>query len=220
MGSQNFDARRWLSYLVGIFVMNTGIALTIRAGIGISPISSLTRVMTVVYPPLTQGTYSFLLNFIMFFGEFVVLPKDFRVCNFAQLIPAMISGFFLDMNLRLFNNLSFELYPMKMALLVGGCAVLALGLYLMIEANLILMPTDAFVSVVVKRTGMKWGNAKTLIDCCLLIAAASIGLLFVGKVMFIREGTLINAIICGQFIKMWTAVFQKIKKVQVKPEET
>ena len=205
---------RWLSYLAGIFIMNTGIALTIRASVGISPISSLTRVMTVVYPPLTQGTYSFLLNFVMFFGEFIVLPKDFKMKNFLQLIPAMISGVFLDINLNLLSTLTVENYVLRLCLLVFGCAVLALGLYLMIDADLILMPTDAFNSVLVKRTHMKWGNVKTMVDCGLLITSAVIGLVFLGKIMFIREGTLINAVICGQFIKMHTWIFDHFKNRQ------
>lgn len=212
MEKKNIPLSRWLSYLAGIFIMNTGIALTIRAGVGLSPISSLTRVMTVVYPLLTQGTYSFLLNFVMFFGEFVVLPKDFRLKNFTQLIPAMISGIFLDANLYLFSFLTVENYVLRLCLLVLGCAVLALGLYLMIEADLILMPADAFNSVVVKRTRMKWGNVKSMVDCGLLVISAVIGLVFLGKIMFIREGTLINAIICGQFIKMHTWIFNHLKK--------
>lgn len=82
----------------------------------------------------------------------------------------------------------------------------------MIEADLILMPADAFNSVVVKRTRMKWGNVKSMVDCGLLVISAVIGLVFLGKIMFIREGTLINAIICGQFIKMHTWIFNHLKK--------
>lgn len=212
MTKKNNLISRSILYLAGIFIMNTGIALTIRASVGISPISSLTRVMTQVYPPLSQGTYSFLLNFVMFLGEFIVLPKDFRLKNFAQLIPAMISGVFLDVNLMMFQSLSLENYILRLLLLVFGCAVLALGLYFMIEADLILMPADAFNSVLVKRTHMKWGNVKSLVDCSLLVISALIGLVFLGKIMYIREGTLINAIICGQFIKMHTWIFQRAFK--------
>lgn len=213
MEKKHISLNRWLTYIAGIFIMNTGIVLTIRAGVGIAPISSVTRTMTMVYPPLSQGTYSFLLNFVMFFGEFVVLPKEFRLKNFAQLIPALVSGFFLDANLRLLGFLSVENYVLSLCLLVAGCAVLALGIYLMIEADLILMPNDAFNSVLVKRTHMKWGNVKTMVDLGLLLTAAIIGLVFLGKIMFIREGTLINAIICGQFIKMHTWVFGHLKKI-------
>ena len=47
----------------------------------------------------------------------------------------MISGMFLDANLYLFSFLAVENYILRLCLLVLGCAVLALGLYLMIEAE-------------------------------------------------------------------------------------
>ena len=113
---------------------------------------------------------------------------------------------FLDANLYLFSFLAVENYILRLCLLVLGCAVLALGLYLMIEA------ADAFNTVVVRRTRMKWGNVKSMVDCGLLVISAVIGLVFLGKIMFIREGTLINAIICGQFTKMHTWIFNHLKK--------
>lgn len=70
--------KRWIIYIIGIYILTLGISLAIRAGIGISPQSSLTRTMTVIYPELTQGTYSFLLELIMLFLAYLVLPKDFK----------------------------------------------------------------------------------------------------------------------------------------------
>lgn len=216
MDNQKNTKIRWISYLLGIFILNTGISFTIRAGIGISPISSLTRTMTVVYPPITQGTYAFLLNCIMFLAAFIVLPKDFKVQNFAQLIPAFISGMCLDINLKLFENLHFEPYFANVALLVTGCSIVAMGLFLMINANLLLMPMDAFISVVVKRTHRQWGNIKSITDCTMLAVSATIGLVFCGQIMFIREGTLINAIVCGQFVKLYMKLYKNFKNNSAK----
>lgn len=194
-------------YTIGMFIMNLGITLTIRAAIGLSPISSVTRTMTVIYPPISHGTYSFLLNVVMFVGEFVVLPKDFKPSNFLQLIPAFISGLFLDLNLYLFDFQSPDSYALKLLLLIFGCAVLGFGLFLMIETEIILMPNDAFVSVVVKRSGAQWGNVKTGMDIVMVIASAALGLVFLGEIINIREGTIINAVIVGQFIKLFTSLF-------------
>ncbi|MCG5251702.1 hypothetical protein P4479_23565 [Brevibacillus agri] len=56
-----------------------------------------------------------------------------------------------------------------------------------------------------------WGNIKTAFDCSLLVASACIGLLFLGEIMFIREGTIINAILVGQYIKLYTHLYKKSK---------
>ena len=80
----------------------------------------------------------------------------------------------------------------------------------MIRANLVLMPIDMFVNTIFKRTGWKWGNIKTGFDCTLLVTSALIGLAFLGEIKFIREGTILNAILVGQYIKLYFFLYRKI----------
>lgn len=203
--------KRWIIYLVGIYILTLGISLAIRAGIGISPQSSLTRTMTVIFPQLTQGTYSFLLELIMLFLSYLVLPKSFKLKYFAGLIPALALSLCLDLNLMLTGFIKLDLYAAKVMLLIVADAALAFGLFLMIQANLVLIPVDLFVNTVFKRTGKKWGNIKTVFDCSLLVVSACIGLIFLSEIMFIREGTIINAILVGQYIKLYTYLYKKMK---------
>ncbi|GFZ78387.1 hypothetical protein GCM10008018_24830 [Paenibacillus marchantiophytorum] len=211
MQSKSSLTKRWIMYLIGIYVLTFGVSLAIRAGIGISPQSSLTRIMTVIYPQLTQGTYNFILELIMLFLTYLVLPKDFKLKNFASLIPAFALALFLDFNLKMTSFIHLDMYFAKLMLLVFGDAALAFGLFLMIRANLVLMPIDMFVNTVFKRTQKKWGNIKTIFDCSLLILAALIGLIFLSKIMFIREGTILNAILVGQYIKLFSYLFNRSK---------
>lgn len=201
--------RRWITYFAGIYILTLGVSLAIRAGIGISPQSSLTRTMTLVYPALSQGTYNFILELFMLLMTYLVLPKDFTLKNFASLIPAFVLAAFLDLNLLLTQGIGFQDYSMKFGLLAGADALLALGLFLMIRANLVLMPIDMFVNTLFKRAGWKWGNIKTAFDCTLLLVSASIGLLFLGEPKFIREGTILNAILVGQYIRLYFFLFKK-----------
>ena len=202
--------RRWIMYILGIYILTFGVSLAIRAGVGISPQSSLTRTMTLVYPPLSQGTYNFLLELIMLALTYLVLPKDFKLKNFASLIPAFVLAVFLDLNLKFTEFVVLEDYYLRVALLVFADAALAFGLFLMIRANLVLMPIDMFVNTIFKRTGWKWGNIKTGFDCTLLVTSALIGLAFLGEIKFIREGTILNAILVGQYIRLYFFLYRKM----------
>ncbi len=209
--------RRWATYIAGIYILTLGVSLAIRAGIGISPQSSLTRTMTLVYPSLTQGTYNFMLELIMLFLTYLVLPKDFKLKNFASLIPAFVLAAFLDLNLMLTKAIGFDVYYQKFLLLAFADALLALGLFMMIRANLVLMPIDMFVNTLFKRMGWKWGNIKSVFDCTLLVTSALIGLSFLGEPKFIREGTIMNAILVGQYIKLYFFLFKKINAPKQPP---
>jgi uncharacterized protein len=203
--------RRWVTYVAGIYVLTFGLSLAIRAGIGISPQSSLTRTMTLVYQPLSQGTYNFMLELFMLFLTYLVARKDFRLKNFASLIPALVLASCLDLNLMLTRSIVLQEYFPKLALLLVADALLAFGLFLMIRANLVLMPIDMFVNTLFKRTGLRWGDIKTSFDCTLLVISAVIGFAFLGGPKFIREGTFMNAILVGQYIKLYFFLFQKIR---------
>lgn len=207
--------RRWITYIVGIYILTMGVSLAIRAGIGISPQSSLTRTMTLVYTPLSQGTYNFMLELIMLFLTFLVLRRDFKLKNFTSLIPAFVLASCLDLNLMLTRSIIVQEYLLKFSLLAFADALLAFGLFLMIRANLVLMPLDMFVNTLFKRLGWKWGNLKTTFDCTLLIISAAIGFICLGKPHFIREGTFMNAILVGQYIKLYFFLFKKIKAMVI-----
>ncbi|NUR88369.1 MAG: hypothetical protein HOY71_30140 [Nonomuraea sp.] len=207
--------RRWLTYGAGIYLLTLGVSLAIRAGIGISPQSSLTRTMTLVVPGVSQGTFNFALELIMLVLTYLVMPKDFRFRNLLSLIPAFALASFLDLNLMLTEWIVLDAYAAKFTLLVFADATLAFGLFLMIRANLVLMPVDMFVNTIFKRTGWKWGNIKTGFDLTLLVTSAAIGLIFLGAPNFIREGTIINGILVGQYIKLYFFLFKKFSRKPV-----
>lgn len=80
----------------------------------------------------------------------------------------------------------------------------------MIRANLVLMPIELFVNTLHNKTGRNWGNLKTIFDCTLLVTSAAIGLLCLGAPQFIREGTILNALLVGQYNKLYTFFSRKI----------
>ncbi|WGW12290.1 DUF6198 family protein [Saxibacter everestensis] len=201
--------RRWATYILGIYILTVGVSLAIRAGIGISPQSSLTRTMTLVMPGVSQGTFNFALEILMLILAFAVMPKAFGWRNLLSLIPSAILAVLLDFNLAITEWVVIEPYIGNLGLLVFADALLAFGLFLMIRANLVLMPIDLFVNTLHNKTGRKWGNIKTIFDCSLLVVSAGIGLLFLGAPQFIREGTVLNAVLVGQYVKLYTFIYSK-----------
>ncbi|WP_067814406.1 YczE/YyaS/YitT family protein [Nocardia inohanensis] len=201
--------RRWIIYVAGIYILTLGLSLAIRAGIGISPQSSLTRTMTLVIPTLSQGNFNLVLELIMLVLTYLVWPSAFKVGNLLSIVPALVLALLLDFNLAATRWLEIGPYPAKVVLLLFADAMLALGLFLMIRANLVLMPIDLFVNTIQRKTGWKWGNIKTVFDCTLLALSATIGLTLLGAPHFIREGTIINAVLVGQYIKMYFYLYKK-----------
>ena len=215
--------KRWIVYIIGIYILSVGVSLAITAGIGISPQSAFQRVFVVHSDWLTQGRANFILEVICLILAFLIYRKGFRLYHVLGLVVAAIFAVSLDFNLFLtFAYLDLPVYWTKLITLIIGDAFLAFGVFLMIQSNVVLMPIDNLVDSIQKRTGFKWGNVKTAFDLTLLSLAIIFGLLIAGKVMFVREGTLFNAILVGQYIRLFTYLYNKhkAKKEKMGPEIT
>ncbi|QQZ09399.1 hypothetical protein I5776_21010 [Heyndrickxia vini] len=202
--------KRWIVYIIGIYMVSLGVSFAITAGIGISPQSAFQRVFVVHIDWLTQGRANFILECIMLVLAFLVYRKGFKLYHIMGLVASAIMAVFLDFNLSLtFEYLDLPVYWTRLLTLVVGDAFLAFGVFLMLQSEVVLMPIDNFVNAVQLRTGFKWGNVKTFFDLTLLALALIFGLILAGKIMFIREGTVLNALLVGQYIRLFTYLYKK-----------
>lgn len=211
--------KRWIIFVVGMFLMGTGIALIIKANMGVSPISSFTTVINELCPPITLGTCSFLLSVFFFVAEIVLKPAIWSPALLFQLVPSAISGVFIDINMLLLDKLAPSNYLFCILFLLLGCMVFGLSLALMVSADVMLMPTEAFISVFAERFHFKWGNVKSSVDFLIVIVSAIICLIAFQSIHFIREGTLISALLIGQFSKLFQRWSDKLFTTPGAPAE-
>lgn len=217
--SQKNTLLRYGMLLLGIFLMGTGIAWIIRSGTGTSPMSSLTHVMTQVYPPFTLGTYTFIMNFVFFIGEFVLAPKSFKPSKFIQLIPTFILSVGVDFNMLLTENLVPTNYAVRIVVLLMGCAFFGFSIACMVSANVLLMPTEAFILVICNKTGKEFGAIKIFFDCTLVVLAIIVSFIFLREIYGVREGTFVAALCIGSFTRLFKKVTNKIASIQFGAKE-
>ena len=196
--------KRWIVFFIGMFLMGTGIALSIKATIGVSPMSSITNLLILIFPNISLGTFSFLVNFLFFVAEFIVAPKTWHPIKIlTQLVP-------IDINMALVSSITPESYLMKVAVLLLGCLVFGLSLALMVSADATLQPSEAFISVVAERTGRAWGNVRTAVDISLVIIAVIASLIVFQALTTVREGTVVAAILVGQSARWFAPLTDRI----------
>lgn len=70
-------------------------------------------------------------------------------------------------------------------------------------ADVILNSGEGFVKAVTVKTGKEFGSMKVVFDVSLVILSVAAALLFFKKVVGVREGTIIAAIISGFIIKFF-----------------
>lgn len=189
--------------------MGLGISLTAKSNLGTTPIASVNYVLSLQFP-LTFGQFTFLLSMLFLIIEVLLLRKDFAREQYAQVLVVPIFGLFVDLGMYLFSAVNPDVYAAKIITLLIACAILAMGIYLQVVANVLINPGEGVVKIIAEKTGIKFGYIKIMFDSTLAIIAIIISLYFFGTIKGIREGTVISAILVGYFTKIYDAAYRRL----------
>lgn len=181
--------------------MGLGVDLITKSNLGTSPISSVPYVLSMIFP-LTFGEITFLLSLSFILVQIIILRKDFPKEQFLQVLVGPIFGFFIDFGMDIFAFVNSKFYAEKIIILLLGCVLLALGIYLQVVANVIINPGEGVVKTIANKTGQEFGTIKVMFDCTLVLIATVISLFTFKTIKGLREGTIISAVLVGYITKI------------------
>lgn len=191
--------------IAGLFLMGLGISLITKSSLGTPPISSVPYVLSRIFP-VTFGEFAFLLGIFFLFIEIAILGRDFPKIQVLQAFVGLFLGVFIDLGMHLFSFVEPGAYPARIATLVSGCTVLALGVYLEVSSNTFVYPGDAVVKIIAQKAGKRFGTTKIAFDTTLCCTAGVISYAAFGMLKGIGEGTIISALLVGYVITVIGAI--------------
>ena len=198
--------KRYLLFITGLFFSAMGVACAKHAGLGVSPISSVANVMSIRFPVLSLGTWLTLWNCVLILGQILILRKDFKLYQLLQVPLSFVFGWFTDLGMFFVSPMTLSTYPAKLAMVLLGIVLLAFGIALAVVANVILNSGEAFVKAVSDVSGWEFGNVKTVFDISCVALAAALSLLFCGfRIVGIREGTVLTALLTGRITRFFSS---------------
>lgn len=201
--------KRYFFLLLGLFFMGLGISLITKSSLGTPPISSMAYVLCLIFP-VTFGVLTFLFSLIFLLIEIILLRKEFPKRQYLQVFVGFFLGLFVDLGMLISSPLHPDYYIGQILLLLSGCVVLALGIYLQVSANVIMNPGEGVVQIIAVKTRIRFGIIKIMFDSLLVSGAIFISLFFLGSFEGIREGTIISAGLVGYIIILISTVLNKV----------
>jgi len=193
---------RVLMLILGTCCISFGIAVMSKADIGMSPISSFPFVLSKALPTLTLGNYVLLWNMLFALLQIPVLGKNYKLYYLLQIPLAFLLGYVTDLAKWIISPMELSVYPLKLLGVFIGILFTALGVYLTVRADLIMNGPEAFLHSLSSRMGKEFGTLKMTFDICNVLAAVTAGLLIFHKLVGIREGTILSAILTGVFVNL------------------
>ena len=192
---------RYVIYLISLFIISLGAAISIKANLGTAPLICIPYVSSVI-SNLSVGTVSFIFSIILIALQVLILRGDFEKRQYLQIVMGTIFSAFIDIALMLVSFLNPQDYLSQIAVLLVSCIVVAFGVLLEIQTEVVYLPPDGLIVAISTVLKKEFGKVKPYIDTSFVIIAAILSVVFLGYLIGVREGTIISALIIGPIVRV------------------
>ena len=188
--------KRYIIFLIGLFINSLGVSLITKANLGTSPISSIPYVLSLNFP-LTLGNFTIIFSLLLIFLQLLILRKNFKPEYYLQIPVSILFGYFIDFTMILMAFVQPESYPSKIIYLLIGCVILGFGVYIEVLADVVMLPGESFVRAIVQTWNREFGSTKVCFDVSMAVIAAVLSFVLAHRLDGVREGTVIAALLVG-----------------------
>lgn len=119
--------RRWSFLIASLFVMALGVACSIQADLGTSPISSLPYAVS-LFTPLTVGTVTIAMHCTFVLIQILLLRRQYDPVQLLQLPVAIVFGYLIDFAVWLLRFLQPTVYWQQVLLCLIGIILVGVGI--------------------------------------------------------------------------------------------
>ena len=188
--------KRYLVLCLGLMIMAFGVAFSIKAGLGTSPISSVPYVVS-LFSPLTVGTATICMHCMFILLQILLLRRKYDPIQLMQLPVALLFGYLTDFAVWCIKGISCFSYLEQWALCAIGILLVGIGVSLEVTAGVVVLAGEGFVLAVCRVFPIKFGNMKIAFDVSLVIIGCILSFIFLHGLYGVREGTIAAAILVG-----------------------
>ena len=198
--------KRYLLLLAGLTIMSFGVAFSIKASLGTSPISSVPYVVS-LFSPLTVGTATIAMHCFFILLQILILRKNYHPIQLMQLPVAFFFGYLTDFGVWAVQGISCHTYWQQWIICMIGILLVAAGVSLEVKAGVVVLAGEGVVLAVCKAfPSLKFGYMKVGFDVTLVIIACILSIIFTGHLQGVREGTVAAAVMVGLIAKQFGKV--------------
>ena len=220
MNIKDISIRYGISTL-GLVIVALGVGLSIKSNLGIAPLSCIPTVLSLEYPSISVGTFTWAFNLLFIILQAFILRKDFKWTHVMQVLPILFFGYLVDGAIWLFDALQSPAtnYFVQVLLCLAAVVLTAIGIRLEVAGRGWILPADSLLNVITIKTHSKFSVIKVIMDVSLVSITCVLALVFFGLLtgnghtMVVREGTLIQAVLTGLCMHVTDPIINRMVKV-------
>ena len=193
--------KRYVFLVVGLAIMSFGVAFSINAELGTSPVSSIPYVTSEI-SGLSVGTTTIIVNTIIVLLQIVVLRRRFKLIRLLQIPVCVVFGLLIDVAGLCIEAVVPDNYFMQWLLCVCGIVLVAVGVAFEMSAGVLTLAGEGLVQALCTvLPKVKFGYMKVMVDVSFVVIAVVLSFIFLHELQGVREGTVAAAIFVGLIAK-------------------
>ena len=193
--------KRYLLLLIGLAIMAFGVAFSIKASLGTSPISSVPYVVS-LFTPLTVGTATITMHCVFILLQILILRKDYHPIQLMQLPVSFFFGYLTDFGVWAVQGITCNTYWQQWIVCIIGILLVAVGVSFEVKAGVVVLAGEGVVLAICRvLPKVKFGYMKVGFDVTLVVIACILSIVFTGRLQGVREGTVAAALLVGLIAK-------------------
>lgn len=209
---------RLIFYFLGLFILTLGVAFSIKANLGVSPVSSVAYAATCIWG-IEIGIATTVFQAILVVIQILLLGRDFKWINCMQIVVGSLFGSLTSLSVFILSFLPPAVtWWMQLLYLATSLVIMSFGIYLYVNADIMNLPIEGFTLTVAKLCKKDFPIVKIIVDCSMVIISGGVCLAFIKKFGSVGAGTLTIATFNGFLIGIWSKLLKKFKQKFLVPE--
>lgn len=188
--------KRYVIFVIGLYISSLGVSMVTKADLGTSPISSIPYVLSLRFD-FSLGEFTIFFSLLLIALQLIILRKNFKFEHILQIPVSIVFGYFIDFSMLILSFVEPHMYILKIVYLLIGCVILGIGVYAEMLANVVMLPGESFVRAVVHTWKTDFGITKIIFDVSMSVVAAVMSFVLLGGLSGVREGTVVAALLVG-----------------------
>jgi uncharacterized membrane protein YczE len=187
--------------------MTMGIAISVKSGLGVSPVSSIPYTITCVFG-IEMGIATVIFHVILVIAQILLLRKAFKPKNLLQIPAGILFGMFTT-----FCNSLMGFFPtpdsmvVKLLMMLVSAALIAFGIFLYVPADLIPLAGEGAMLAVSQVTKIRFSTVKLIFDISMVLISLVTCLVVLHALGSVGLGTVVSSVLVGSLLKVITKYF-------------
>ena len=203
--------KRYVMLCVGLLIVAFGVAFSILADLGTSPISCPPYVASTLCP-LTVGEATIVMHCIFILIQMALLRKDYDWVQLMQLPVAFAFGYMTDFACWCIADVPCPNYLMQVVWCLVGIVLVGIGVAFEVVAGVVTLAGEGLVLAICKAFKTRFDITKVAVDVSLVALACVASLLWLDGIHGVREGTLAAALLVGVIAQWCNKPVEKLAK--------